>query len=294
MKKLFLIMAIIWGISGLVYAGDIQKEVIINESHAGKTITLQPGQSLSVLLSENPSTGYQWTTKNYQPSIIELSDSTFKAGSSGTRIFNFVVKHVGETDLVLVLERSWEENVPPTKTFSVKVVVAFNSGLADFDPKKAELKSITYIEPDGQSQNGLIHIPGYGWVGMYPKTTPYGSTLITFRGDTLYVKQGNNWVGIAKVDQSKPEYGGWDPDASIQNINSPKNSVSKSSGDHMIVNGKIHLPGWGWIGVFPNTTKVPRYGEVSYIDGELRMKRDGSWVPLADDKPDYGDWHPSF
>ena len=87
------------------------------------------GQTLSLTLDENPSTGYRWAIEEYKPSVLELTDQIFKPGSSGAvgapgkKIYGFLGKKIGESDLLIKLIRPWEDNAKPLKTFTLKIVV---------------------------------------------------------------------------------------------------------------------------------------------------------------------------
>lgn len=103
--------------------------VPINETSNGATVRIFKGQTLSLTLGENPSTGYRWAIEDYKPSVLELTDQIFKPGSnnapgaSGKKIYDFLGKKIGESDLLIQLIRPWEDNVKPLKTFTLKIVV---------------------------------------------------------------------------------------------------------------------------------------------------------------------------
>lgn len=102
----------------------------LTEQDNGTDIDLKSGDELIVRLPDNPSTGFNWTVVG-EPVPLKLQKSSFhhktsngKAlGSSGISVFQFMTTSRGIANLTLVYRRSWEYNVPPLKTFSVRVNV---------------------------------------------------------------------------------------------------------------------------------------------------------------------------
>ncbi len=105
-------------------------DVILTESDNGRDIDLSTSNTLIVKLSSNPSTGYAWSVAG-DPAPLKLQKSTFRkskakngmVGASGTAVFQLTASSAGMTNLTLVYRRSWEYNVPPMKTFTVRVNV---------------------------------------------------------------------------------------------------------------------------------------------------------------------------
>lgn len=104
--------------------------VVLTEQDNGKDIDLTIGGALIVKLPSNPSTGYGWTVVG-EPSPLKLQKTSFRkgktkdnaVGASGTAIFQLSANASGMTTLTLVYRRSWEYNVPPIRTFVVRVDV---------------------------------------------------------------------------------------------------------------------------------------------------------------------------
>ena len=84
--------------------------------------------SFSISIDENPTTGYRWSQKIADESIIKLAKDNYNApqsglvGAGGTRVFTYTAVAPGKTTIVLNYERSWEGN--PIKTLTVSVEVA--------------------------------------------------------------------------------------------------------------------------------------------------------------------------
>ena len=104
--------------------------VTVTDQDNGKDIDLTTGDTLIVKLKSNPSTGYKWTVAG-DPSPLRLAKSTYvkntqsskAAGAPGVQVLRFNAEGSGVTNLTLVYRRSWEYNVAPAKSFSLRANV---------------------------------------------------------------------------------------------------------------------------------------------------------------------------
>jgi inhibitor of cysteine peptidase len=104
--------------------------ITLTEHDNGKEVDLSTGGVLIVKLASTPSTGYDWALAA-DPAPLKLQKSTFHAkaaganmaGAGGTTVFRLMASSSGMTTLTFVYRRAWEYNVPPMKTFSVRVNV---------------------------------------------------------------------------------------------------------------------------------------------------------------------------
>jgi inhibitor of cysteine peptidase len=104
--------------------------VVLSERDSGTDIDLTSNALLIVKLNSNPSTGYSWTVTG-DPSPLKLQKTSFRKntnksgimGASGTATFQLSANSSGIATLTLVYRRSWEYNMPPMKTFTVRVNV---------------------------------------------------------------------------------------------------------------------------------------------------------------------------
>ena len=85
--------------------------------------------SFSISIDENATTGYRWSQKIEDESIVRLAKDDYIApqangmvGVGGTRVFTYTAVAPGKTTIVLNYERSWEGS--PIKTITVSVEVA--------------------------------------------------------------------------------------------------------------------------------------------------------------------------
>jgi inhibitor of cysteine peptidase len=104
--------------------------VVLTERDSGTDIDLTANTLLIVKLNSNPSTGYSWTVTG-DPSPLKLQKTSFRkntnksgaVGASGIATIQLSASSSGIATLTLVYRRSWEYNVPPMKTFTVRVNV---------------------------------------------------------------------------------------------------------------------------------------------------------------------------
>ncbi len=101
----------------------------IGAADAGKTISLHKGDSLTVTLDGNVTTGYTWLVKPMDPAILkQVGDSKYtpentKIGAPGKVSLTFQAVQTGQSELVLNYTRSFEKNTAPLNTFEVTIVV---------------------------------------------------------------------------------------------------------------------------------------------------------------------------
>jgi inhibitor of cysteine peptidase len=128
-------LIIIAGIVGgsVAASGGESKNVAADASYSGKTIEISAGNSLTVTLDSNPSTGFSWVLKGIgNESVLEQAGHEFKAapasdppllGAGGKEIWTFKALNKGSSTISMEYVRSWEQNVEPQDTFALTVVV---------------------------------------------------------------------------------------------------------------------------------------------------------------------------
>lgn len=105
--------------------------VTIDESAAGKTIELAAGQSMTLSLGANATTGFDWSVTK-APAALGAPEMSYVQGGSqmgapGTRKITWTLKSAlpaGEHAVELAYARSFEKGVAPFKTFKLKVRAA--------------------------------------------------------------------------------------------------------------------------------------------------------------------------
>lgn len=99
----------------------------LGENDNGKTVALRAGEPLTLTLSTNPTTGYDWAIRTAPTSLgdpkTEIAPPTESAEGSGTtRTWTWTPKGrlgAGEHALELGYRRHWEKNTAPLRTFKV-------------------------------------------------------------------------------------------------------------------------------------------------------------------------------
>ena len=95
----------------------------------GGSITLSPGDRVTVTLTGNPTTGYGWEVGDLDSAMLVMVGEEYVPvsqeliGSGGVYTFTFEASGSGETDITLTYLRPWED-VDPLETFTVHVTVS--------------------------------------------------------------------------------------------------------------------------------------------------------------------------
>ncbi len=113
-------------------AANANAELAVTEADAGKTLKLGDNTAVAISLAGNPTTGYSWSVTKMEGTALEQAGdiqyvrTPVRAGivgSGGTFIAKFRAVKAGESTITLGYARSWENGVPPAKTFTVTLVV---------------------------------------------------------------------------------------------------------------------------------------------------------------------------
>ncbi len=113
------------GACGLSVRGPRQ----LSEKDSGRSVELRTGDTLEVVLSGNPTAGYQWEIASEDTNVLkrrgkpEYRSDSAAVGSGGKFIFTFEAAAPGQTVLRLVYRRPFERNVPPARTFETTAIV---------------------------------------------------------------------------------------------------------------------------------------------------------------------------
>lgn len=99
------------------------------ERDLGSSLELHPGDRVEVVLSGNPTAGYQWEGSSWDETVLKLlgqpsyQQHSAAIGSGGEFTFIFEAVAVGQTKVELVYRRPFERTVKPLKTFEITTVV---------------------------------------------------------------------------------------------------------------------------------------------------------------------------
>ncbi len=105
------------------------KTVQVTEADDKGSVGLNVGDTLQVTLQGNPTTGYQWGVSSVDTTILkqrgepQYTPASPAIGSGGNVVLAFDAAAAGQTTLEMAYQRPFEENVPPTQTFTLSVTV---------------------------------------------------------------------------------------------------------------------------------------------------------------------------
>jgi inhibitor of cysteine peptidase len=111
----------------LALLGAHGKTLLLDDSDDNSHVCLYIGDTLTIKLASNPSTGYSWG--NPQVSHVQMISSDSKEGSSGRvgepgfQTFSFKATDEGESTFTLRYFRRFEKGVAPVKTFLLFVTI---------------------------------------------------------------------------------------------------------------------------------------------------------------------------
>lgn len=103
----------------------------LSEKDSGRTLHLDHGDTFTVALESNPTTGYQWKfgTPLYDETVMILRGDKYiqpqeeLCGAPGKRSLTFLAENSGRTGLRLIYVRPWEKDRKPAKEFNLMVIV---------------------------------------------------------------------------------------------------------------------------------------------------------------------------
>jgi inhibitor of cysteine peptidase len=127
MKKTALMLVLLLALAVLV-AGCGKAEAVYGADDT--SISVRSGESFTIRLEANPTTGYEWSATIGDEAVLSLEKSDYAAdetasgmtGSGGVQSFTFKALKSGDTTVELVYQRSWEPSEDDTRvTYAVKV-----------------------------------------------------------------------------------------------------------------------------------------------------------------------------
>lgn len=113
----------------------IEAALALTEADNGKTFTLDVGDTMTVTLAGNPTTGYEWTADlsdevasllvaaEDDPAYLADTVAPNVVGSGGMYTFTFTAAAAGQVELKLKYWRSFEADTAPIQTFSAPITI---------------------------------------------------------------------------------------------------------------------------------------------------------------------------
>jgi len=121
MKKFIPVVFILLFVSSFCFA---------QESKQVNTVETRVGQSFTIALESNPTTGYRWQfAKPLDKNMLKVISASHSidhpnlAGSGGKQIWTIDALNPGTTTIYLKYVRSWEKDQPPAKEESFVIVI---------------------------------------------------------------------------------------------------------------------------------------------------------------------------
>jgi predicted secreted protein len=120
-----LFLGLMLSTAGCTLASETMK---LKESDSGKTVEIEVGDDLEVVLPANPTTGYVWEVSSLDSTVVSLINSEFVAndnaiGSGGVDLIKFHAVGKGTSAVRMIFHRPFEVNKPPIKTFLMTVII---------------------------------------------------------------------------------------------------------------------------------------------------------------------------
>ncbi len=101
----------------------------LNETDADKTIEIAADDTVEIRLPENATAGYRWTLQAIDKFICEViaeerhGPDKVIPGAPGTHVWRLKATHAGDCGIEIAYRRSWQADVPPARTFKLKLRV---------------------------------------------------------------------------------------------------------------------------------------------------------------------------
>ena len=102
----------------------------VTEKENGQKVVVPLDSVLEVKLETQLGTGYSWKVVEFNAGLLEfLGDSVVKpsgeklVGTKEHHLFRFRAKATGITPLKMYYNRQWEKDIPPLKTYEIKLQI---------------------------------------------------------------------------------------------------------------------------------------------------------------------------
>jgi inhibitor of cysteine peptidase len=116
----------------IAFTGCAENADTFTEENNGQSIDLKVGETITVRLESNPTTGYGWfLSDKTDQSVILMFSSEYKqspadkelVGAGGFETFKFKGAKPGTTEIILNYLKPWEEGTEPIDVFRVSITV---------------------------------------------------------------------------------------------------------------------------------------------------------------------------
>jgi len=124
--KTFLLLSLGVGLSSCTYSVG-SKALTLDKNSNGKTVEMASGQTLTIKLKGNATTGYRWILDKYNKKLVRFIDVNYVVdnnkllGSGGTWVTNFRILKPGKSEIRFIYKRPWEKEKLPSEKFFVEI-----------------------------------------------------------------------------------------------------------------------------------------------------------------------------
>jgi len=99
-------------------------EVAVTKEDNGRVVSVKVGDTVSVRLPENPTTGYSWAIDSIDAKRLEADAPTYQGegaglGTGGSKTWRFLARAPGRTRFGLKHWRHWEGDASVVERFAV-------------------------------------------------------------------------------------------------------------------------------------------------------------------------------
>jgi predicted secreted protein len=96
-------------------------------SKTGESAEIPKGDSFEISLPENPANGFLWKITAGGEPVSAMIGEDFRpstgVGGEGIHVWRFRTIRTGDSEIRMVLQRSWGAPAEPAQSFSLRVVV---------------------------------------------------------------------------------------------------------------------------------------------------------------------------
>jgi len=103
--------------------------ITLTQADRGKTVAARPGDTITITLAENPTTGYRWAIEHQDQNVVHIVDDKYTSGGTspgagGTRTFTLQADHPGTAPFSVKLWREWVGDSSVSERFEVVVKIS--------------------------------------------------------------------------------------------------------------------------------------------------------------------------
>ena len=103
-------------------------DITISAAQDGERMSVRVGDRINLTLPENASSGYRWSIRSHDDTVLSVEDSGYRAdasvGGAGVAEWTFRAKEAGATLVELVRWRRWEGERSIVERFSFSAEIA--------------------------------------------------------------------------------------------------------------------------------------------------------------------------